>query len=163
VSFVNVVINKWDVVIMKKIMFGVLQRWTPSRDIFICISWRKQKTEKCHKLHRQCQISHERRKKECLGKFKFSLNRLKLLCILFFNFCQWFKRKSYCHIIKRITNYFSNFAMNNLLVANLLHFCRNHERLWEIWHWQHNFVTPLSLLFPPRNTYENISTRCSPL
>jgi hypothetical protein len=25
----------------------------------------------------QCQISHKRRKKECLGKFKFSLNRLK--------------------------------------------------------------------------------------
>jgi hypothetical protein len=25
----------------------------------------------------QCQISHKRRKKECLGKFKFSLSRLK--------------------------------------------------------------------------------------
>jgi hypothetical protein len=29
------------------------------------------------KLYCQCQISHRRRKKECLGKFKFSLNRLK--------------------------------------------------------------------------------------
>jgi hypothetical protein len=29
------------------------------------------------KMYCQCQISHERRKKECLGKFKFSLNRLK--------------------------------------------------------------------------------------
>jgi hypothetical protein len=29
------------------------------------------------KLYCQCQISHKRRKKECLGKFKFSLNRLK--------------------------------------------------------------------------------------
>jgi hypothetical protein len=29
------------------------------------------------KLCCQCQISHKRRKKECLGEFKFSLNRLK--------------------------------------------------------------------------------------
>jgi hypothetical protein len=29
------------------------------------------------KLYCQCQISHKRRKKECLGKFIFSLNRLK--------------------------------------------------------------------------------------
>jgi hypothetical protein len=29
------------------------------------------------KLYCQCQISHKRRKKECPGKFKFSLNRLK--------------------------------------------------------------------------------------
>jgi hypothetical protein len=29
------------------------------------------------KMYCQCQISHKRRKKECLGKFKFSLNRLK--------------------------------------------------------------------------------------
>jgi hypothetical protein len=28
-------------------------------------------------MYCQCQISHKRRKKECLGKFKFSLNRLK--------------------------------------------------------------------------------------
>jgi hypothetical protein len=41
--------------------------------------------------------------------------------------------------------------MNNFLIANLLHFCRNHERLWEIWHWQYKFVTFLSLLFPPSN------------
>jgi hypothetical protein len=26
------------------------------------------------KMYCQCQISHKRRKKECLGKFKFSLN-----------------------------------------------------------------------------------------
>jgi hypothetical protein len=29
------------------------------------------------KMYCQCQISHKRRKKECLGKFQFSLNRLK--------------------------------------------------------------------------------------
>jgi hypothetical protein len=29
------------------------------------------------KMYCQYQISHKRRKKECLGKFKFSLNRLK--------------------------------------------------------------------------------------
>jgi hypothetical protein len=29
------------------------------------------------KMYCQCQISHKRRKKECLGKFKFSLNWLK--------------------------------------------------------------------------------------
>jgi hypothetical protein len=29
------------------------------------------------KIYCHCQISHKRRKKECLGKFKFSLNRLK--------------------------------------------------------------------------------------
>jgi hypothetical protein len=29
------------------------------------------------KMYSQCQISHKRRKKECLGKFKFSVNRLK--------------------------------------------------------------------------------------
>jgi hypothetical protein len=29
------------------------------------------------KMYCHCQISHKRRKKECLGKFKFSLNRLK--------------------------------------------------------------------------------------
>jgi hypothetical protein len=29
------------------------------------------------KMYCQCQISHKRRKKECLGKFKFSLNRAK--------------------------------------------------------------------------------------
>jgi hypothetical protein len=29
------------------------------------------------KLYCQCQISQKRRKKECLGKFKFALNRLK--------------------------------------------------------------------------------------
>jgi hypothetical protein len=29
------------------------------------------------KMYCQCQISHKRRKKECLGKFKISLNRLK--------------------------------------------------------------------------------------
>jgi hypothetical protein len=29
------------------------------------------------KMYCQCQISHKSRKKECLGKFKFSLNRLK--------------------------------------------------------------------------------------
>jgi hypothetical protein len=29
------------------------------------------------KMYCQCQISDKRRKKECLGKFKFSLNRLK--------------------------------------------------------------------------------------
>jgi hypothetical protein len=28
-------------------------------------------------LYCQCQISHKRRKKECLGKFKFSPSRLK--------------------------------------------------------------------------------------
>jgi hypothetical protein len=29
------------------------------------------------KLYCQCQISQKRRKKECFGKFKFALNRLK--------------------------------------------------------------------------------------
>jgi hypothetical protein len=29
------------------------------------------------KMYCQCQISHKGRKKECLGKFKFSLDRLK--------------------------------------------------------------------------------------
>jgi hypothetical protein len=29
------------------------------------------------KLYCQCQISHKLRKEECLGKFKFLLNRLK--------------------------------------------------------------------------------------
>jgi hypothetical protein len=33
------------------------------------------------KMYCQCQISHKRRKKECLGKFKFSLNRLKKLIL----------------------------------------------------------------------------------
>jgi hypothetical protein len=67
------------------------------------------------------------------------------------NFCQWFKRESYSHIIKRITNFVSSSTMNNFLIANLLHFCLKHERLWEVWHWQCRFVTFLSLLFPPWN------------
>jgi hypothetical protein len=29
---------------------------------------------KLQKMYCQCQIYHKRRKKECLGKFKFSLN-----------------------------------------------------------------------------------------
>jgi hypothetical protein len=37
----------------------------------------KTKHRNVSKLYCQCQISHKRRKKECLGKFKFSLNRLK--------------------------------------------------------------------------------------
>jgi hypothetical protein len=81
------------------------------------------------KLYCQCQISHKRRKKECPGKFKFSLNRLKKINSKETNFCQCFKRKSYSHIIKRITNYVSSSTINNFLIANLLHFCRNHERL----------------------------------
>jgi hypothetical protein len=32
------------------------------------------------KMYCQCQISHKRRKKECLGKFKFSLNKLGTGC-----------------------------------------------------------------------------------
>jgi hypothetical protein len=78
------------------------------------------------KMYCQYQISHKRRKKECLRKFKFSLNRLKKQILRTPIFV---KRKSYSHIIKRITNYFSSSTMNNFLIANLLHFCRNHERL----------------------------------
>jgi hypothetical protein len=82
------------------------------------------------KMYYQRQISHKRRKKECLGKFKFSLNRLrKSILLKETNFCQWFKRKSYSHIIKRITNFVSSATTNNFLIANLLHFCRNYERL----------------------------------
>jgi hypothetical protein len=77
------------------------------------------------KMYCQCQISHKRRKKECLGNFKLieKINSKET------NFCQWFKRKSYSYIIKRITNFVSSSTMNNFLIANLLHFYRNHERL----------------------------------
>jgi hypothetical protein len=46
------------------------------RGIFIFGDGNK-RLESVTKLYCQCQISHKRRKKECLGKFKFSLNRLK--------------------------------------------------------------------------------------
>jgi hypothetical protein len=75
------------------------------------------------KLYCQCQISHKRRKKECLGKFIEKIHSKET------NFCQCFKRKSYSHIIKPITNYVSSSTINNFLIANLLHFRRNHERL----------------------------------
>jgi hypothetical protein len=65
-----------------------------------------------------------RRKKECLGKFKFSLNRLKKQILRKPIFVSASKGKVIliC-IIKRITNYFSSSTMNNFLIANLLHFC----------------------------------------
>jgi hypothetical protein len=79
-------------------------------------------------MYCQCQISHQRRKKECLGKFKFSLNKLKKQILRKPVFVSASKEKV-SHIIKRITNYFSSSTMNNFLITNLLHFCRNHERL----------------------------------
>jgi hypothetical protein len=80
------------------------------------------------KMYCQCQISHKRRKKECLGKFKFSLNRLKKQILRKPVFVSASKG-TVILIIKRITNYFSSLTMNNFLIASLLHFCRNHERL----------------------------------
>jgi hypothetical protein len=47
-----------------------------NRDIFIFGGGNK-RLRNVRKLYCQGQISHKRRKKECLGKFKFSLNRLK--------------------------------------------------------------------------------------
>jgi hypothetical protein len=47
-----------------------------SRGIFIFGGGNK-RLRNVTKMYCQCQISHKRRKKECLGKFKFSLNRLK--------------------------------------------------------------------------------------
>jgi hypothetical protein len=47
-----------------------------NRGIFIFGGGNK-KLRNVIKMYCQCQISHKRRKKECLGKFKFSLNRLK--------------------------------------------------------------------------------------
>jgi hypothetical protein len=79
-------------------------------------------------MYCQCQISHKRRKKECLGKFKFSLNRLKKQILRKPVFVSASKG-TVILIIKRITNYFSSLTMNNFLIASLLHFCRNHERL----------------------------------
>jgi hypothetical protein len=48
----------------------------PTRGIFIFGGGNK-RLRNVTKLYYQCQISHKRRKKECLGKFQFSLNRLK--------------------------------------------------------------------------------------
>jgi hypothetical protein len=50
--------------------------FTVTRGIFIFGGGNK-RLRNVTKLYCQCQISHKRRKKECLGKFKFSLNRLK--------------------------------------------------------------------------------------
>jgi hypothetical protein len=47
-----------------------------SRGIFIFGGGNK-RLRNVTKMYCQCQISHKRRKKECLGKFKFSPNRLK--------------------------------------------------------------------------------------
>jgi hypothetical protein len=46
------------------------------RGIFI-FGGRNKRLRNVTKMYCQCQISHKRRKKECLDKFKFSLNRLK--------------------------------------------------------------------------------------
>jgi hypothetical protein len=48
----------------------------PHRGIFIFGGGNK-RPRSVTKMHGQCQTSHKRRKKECLGKFKLSLNRLK--------------------------------------------------------------------------------------
>jgi hypothetical protein len=48
----------------------------PHRGIFIFGGGNK-RLRSVTKIYCQCQISHKRRKKEYLGKFKFSLNRLK--------------------------------------------------------------------------------------
>jgi hypothetical protein len=47
-----------------------------SRGIFIFGGGNK-RLRNVTKMYCKCQISHKRRKKECLGKFKFSLNGLK--------------------------------------------------------------------------------------
>jgi hypothetical protein len=47
-----------------------------SRGIFIFGGGNK-RLRNITKMYCQCQISHKRRKKECLGKFKFLLNRFK--------------------------------------------------------------------------------------
>jgi hypothetical protein len=50
------------------------------RGIFI-FSGGNKRPRNVTKLYRQCQTSHKRRKKECLGEFTFSLNRLKKLIL----------------------------------------------------------------------------------
>jgi hypothetical protein len=64
-----------------------------------------------------------------LGSFKCLAKLIEKINSNETNFCQCFKRKSYPRIIKCTTNYFSSSTTNNFLIANLLHFCRNHERL----------------------------------
>jgi hypothetical protein len=54
----------------------IIQQVVVSRGIFIFGGGNK-RLRNVTKMYFQCQISHKRRKKECLGKFKFSLNRLK--------------------------------------------------------------------------------------
>jgi hypothetical protein len=53
-----------------------LENFLLGRGIFIFGGGNK-RLRNITKMYCQCQISHKRRKKECLGKFKFSLNRLK--------------------------------------------------------------------------------------
>jgi hypothetical protein len=55
-------------------VFAHFISWT--RGIFIFGGGNK-RLRNVTKMYCQCQISHKRRKKECLGKFKFSLNKLK--------------------------------------------------------------------------------------
>jgi hypothetical protein len=50
--------------------------WSTTVHIFIFGGGNK-RLRNVTKVYSQCQISHKHRKKECLGKFKFSLNRLK--------------------------------------------------------------------------------------
>jgi hypothetical protein len=55
---------------------GIDYTFFVSRGIFIFGGGNK-RLRNVTKMYCQCQISHKRRKKECLGKFKFSLHRLK--------------------------------------------------------------------------------------
>jgi hypothetical protein len=65
-------------VVFKALLLAALQYWSnnKARGIFIFGGGNK-KLRNVTKMYCQCQISHKRRKKECLGKFKFSLNKLK--------------------------------------------------------------------------------------
>jgi hypothetical protein len=64
--------NSQGCIHLLKIIAGI----TSGRGIFIFGGGNK-RLRNVTKMYCQCQISHKRRKKECLGKFKFSLNRLK--------------------------------------------------------------------------------------
>jgi hypothetical protein len=68
----NYCFDGWNKMNFRKLQFQFLS----ARGIFIFGGGNK-RLRNVTKLYCQCQISHKRRKKECLGKFKFSLNRFK--------------------------------------------------------------------------------------
>jgi hypothetical protein len=76
---VSLTITTWPIYSISRfglILYGNFICSVVTRGIFIFGGGNK-RLRNVTKMYCQCQISHKRRKKECVGKFKFSQNRLK--------------------------------------------------------------------------------------